>query len=77
MRRSVMMICVLTLMTTLLSGCWSRKELGDLAVAIGLGIDKSDKGYRVTVQIVAPSMAAASTGGGTRDHLHWLWKRRR
>ncbi|MBW4083031.1 Ger(x)C family spore germination protein [Paenibacillus sp. S150] len=65
MRRLVMLICVLALMATILPGCWSRKELGDLAVAIGLGIDRTDKGYRVTVQIVAPSMAAASSGGNS------------
>ncbi|ETT57698.1 germination protein, GerC family [Paenibacillus sp. FSL R7-277] len=63
MRRTVILICVLVLMSTPLTGCWSRKELGDLAVAIGLGIDRTDKGYRVTVQIVAPSLAAASSGG--------------
>ncbi|MEK3684323.1 Ger(x)C family spore germination protein [Paenibacillus sp. FSL R10-2736] len=63
MRRPVMLICALAVMVTALSGCWSRKELGDLAVAIGLGIDRTDKGYRVTVQIVAPSLAAASSGG--------------
>lgn len=65
MRRTVLLIVVLVLLITPLTGCWSRKELGDLAVAIGLGIDKTDKGYRVTVQIVAPSLAAASSGGGT------------
>lgn len=64
MKRTILLIAVLAVMITSLTGCWSRKELGDLAVAIGLGIDKTDKGYRVTVQIVAPSLAAASSGGG-------------
>lgn len=63
MRRMVILICVLVLISIPLTGCWSRKELSDLAVAIGLGIDRTDKGYRVTVQIVAPSLAAASSGG--------------
>lgn len=65
MRRTVLLAVVLALLITPLAGCWSRKELSDLAVAIGLGIDKTGKGYRVTVQIVAPSLAAASSGGGT------------
>lgn len=64
MKRTILLSVVLALLIIPLSGCWSRKELGDLAVAIGLGIDKTDKGYLVTVQIVAPSLAAASSGGG-------------
>lgn len=72
MRRTVILICVLALMVTPLTGCWSRKELGDLAVAIGLGIDRTDKGYRVTVQIVAPSLAAASSGGAGGPQPLWL-----
>lgn len=65
MRKAVILTCALALMITALTGCWSRKELGDLAVAIGLGIDKTDESYRVTVQIVAPSLAAASSGGNS------------
>lgn len=46
-----------------LSGCWSAHELTELAIAMGLGIDKTDDGYKVTVQIVNPGEIAEKKGG--------------
>lgn len=45
-----------------LSGCWSAHELSELAIATGLGIDKSEDGYRVSVQFVNPGEIAAQKG---------------
>lgn len=50
-----------------LTGCWSRTELTDLAIAVALGIDKNNKGeFVVSVQIINPSETAISqnSGGG-------------
>ncbi|QSB50261.1 Ger(x)C family spore germination protein [Parageobacillus toebii] len=45
----------------LLSGCWDRTEVNDLALIVGLGIDQTKNGkIRLTVEIVVPR----SAGGG-------------
>lgn len=57
-------ICLLCILTLLLSGCWSKRELNELAIVVALGIDKVDDEYEITVQIVDPSevsMRQAST----------------
>lgn len=63
MKRTVLVVWTAVLMTLVLSGCWSRKELNELAVSIGLGIDQTENGYLVTTQIVAPRQAASGAGG--------------
>lgn len=60
----IKVICLLCILTLLLSGCWSKRELNELAIVVALGIDKVDDIYEVTVQIVDPSevsMRQAST----------------
>lgn len=56
-----MLSMVLLIVTLSITGCWSRKELNVLAVAIGLGIDQSERGYRISAQIVAPRQAGANS----------------
>ncbi len=48
-------ICLLMMLTLLLGGCWSKLELNELAIAVGLGIDKVDNEFEITVQVVDPS----------------------
>lgn len=51
--------------TLLLSGCWSKKELTDLAIVAALGIDKNEEGrYVGTLQIINPSNVAGGMQGG-------------
>ncbi|MEK5486951.1 Ger(x)C family spore germination protein [Lysinibacillus sp. FSL M8-0355] len=60
----IKVICLLCILTLLLSGCWSKRELNELAIVVALGIDKIDEEYEITVQIVDPSeisMRQAST----------------
>ncbi|MCC3371571.1 Ger(x)C family spore germination protein [Cohnella sp. REN36] len=59
-------IAAIILLGTVLSGCWSRHELNELAIVVGLGIDSAEGGYRVSAQIVNPSQV--STRNGT-NHL--------
>lgn len=57
---------ILSLLLFPLTGCWSRRELTDLAIAVALGIDKNEKEeFIVSVQIINPGETAASqkTGG--------------
>jgi spore germination protein KC len=49
-----------------LSGCWDQNELDELAIVMGIGIDKSEDGdLIVTYQVVNPTeIAPGITGGG-------------
>jgi spore germination protein KC len=54
----LLFVCVYLI---LLSGCWDRTEVNDLALIVGLGIDQTKNGeIRLTVEIVVPK----SVGGG-------------
>ncbi|MFC4184102.1 Ger(x)C family spore germination protein [Saccharococcus thermophilus] len=45
----------------LLSGCWDRKEVNDLALIVGLGIDQTKDGkIMLTVELIVPK----AVGGG-------------
>lgn len=49
----------------LLSGCWSKKELTDLAIVAAIGIDKNEEGrYVGTLQIINPNNVAGGIQGG-------------
>jgi spore germination protein KC len=53
-KRNVAFI-VLFLLTILSTGCWNQRELNDLGIAMGLGLDKvDDHSIRLTVQLVLP-----------------------
>ncbi|WP_028610605.1 Ger(x)C family spore germination protein [Paenibacillus harenae] len=54
------------LLLSLLSGCWSRRELDELGIAVGIGVDKAANGYRVTTQVVSPGEIAAARPSGNR-----------
>ncbi|WP_324254081.1 Ger(x)C family spore germination protein [Paenibacillus sp. 1001270B_150601_E10] len=56
----LMSICVLLVLT----GCWNRREMNDLLIAAGMGVDKVDGGYLVSVQVVDPSEITEKKGGG-------------
>lgn len=60
-RRKKWTFCLLFISLLVTSGC-SARELNQLAISIGIGIDKVDDGYEVTEQILNPkSIAAAKT----------------
>jgi spore germination protein KC len=58
------LILPLTCIALLLSGCWNRREMNELAINMGLGIDKIGNEYRITAQVVNPKEVAAREGGG-------------
>lgn len=61
-------LLLLLLSVVVLTGCWNSNELSDMAIVVGIGVDKEgDSGkYRVSMQIVNPSTVAAnrSSSGG-------------
>ncbi|OMD39227.1 Ger(x)C family spore germination protein [Paenibacillus odorifer] len=63
--RGVLQLMIALQFTLVLSGCWERKELNEVAFVLGIGIDKAEKGYTVSMQVVIPSaISSQSTGGG-------------
>jgi spore germination protein KC len=64
MKKRFIMTVILCFSFLLQSGCWSRRELNDIAIALALGIDKSGDQYSISVQIVNPGEVAAKTGTG-------------
>lgn len=56
---------MISILSLLLTGCWSRRELNELGIAFALGLDEGKNGnVRVTAQIVDPGMIAQKMGGG-------------
>ncbi|NGQ93675.1 Ger(x)C family spore germination protein [Brevibacillus sp. SYP-B805] len=67
MKGKICIVVLLLLCLTMLSGCWSKKELTDLAFVIAVGIDKTKEGqYVTTYQVVNPGNVAGAKqiGGG-------------
>ncbi|WP_313470732.1 Ger(x)C family spore germination protein, partial [Lysinibacillus sp.] len=44
----------------LLGGCWSKRELNELAIVTAFGVDKSEELVEISVQIVNPSQVASN-----------------
>ena len=57
----------------LLTGCWDRKEINDVAFIVGTAIDKEKDGFRATLQIplVGQMGGPQGGGGGTSGSKSW------
>jgi spore germination protein KC len=56
------MIALLTA-AALLAGCWGRHELNELGIVLGAGLDKTDKGYVVSLQFIDPTQMGKIRSG--------------
>lgn len=67
MKRNLIIHFLLLTFTIFLSGCWSHKELTELALVAALGIDRNEEGkYLITLQLVnAGNVEAGKQGGQT------------
>ncbi|MEI2405977.1 Ger(x)C family spore germination protein [Niallia taxi] len=65
--KKIFLLCLLSLMTILLTGCWSNSELNEIAIASAIGIDKTDNGYQVSVQIINPGELAGERKSGRSE----------
>lgn len=61
-RRASCILLTLVLIASL-TGCWSRHELNELAIAVGAGVDKKGDKYRLSLQVVDPGEVASKRGG--------------
>ncbi|WP_265416837.1 Ger(x)C family spore germination protein [Alkalihalobacillus deserti] len=65
MRKRFLTTLIAALILTSLTGCWDRREVTDLAIAVAIGIDKNDDGeYIISTQILNPAENAPTIGGG-------------
>lgn len=67
MLRSRLWIAVIVLQALLLSGCWDRIEINDVALMTGVAIDKDEEDkYVITAEVYIPRMigSGGSSGGG-------------
>lgn len=64
-------ICILLMMS--LSGCWNSRELDNLAIVMGVGVDKPKESGKVqiTAQIVKPGEISSSGGEGGGADAFW------
>lgn len=70
MKRRALLLCMVILIQLFVTGCWSRRELNDLAIAVGIGIDKIGDQYQVSAQVVLPSQIAGSKGGSPQSPVN-------
>lgn len=64
MKRILVLLLIHIVITLLLSGCWNRRELNELAIAVAAGVDWVDGRYRLSVQVAVPGQVAAKRSGG-------------
>jgi spore germination protein KC len=62
LRKTVMIILCMALLT----GCWSRRELNELLIVLGIAVDWEDGQFVVSFQVVNPSEISAQRRGGDR-----------
>ncbi|AWB46479.1 Ger(x)C family spore germination protein [Paenibacillus sp. CAA11] len=60
----IRLVIVMGLLSITLSGCWDRKELNELGIAVALGIDMDGEDIRASTQIVVPSEVASKSTSG-------------
>ncbi len=61
--------------TLFFSGCWSKREINELAIVSSAAFDCTDEGWEVTAEIFLPSSSQGAGGGGiTAARQSWLAK---
>jgi spore germination protein KC len=61
--KNLLLALVVLVLIPLLSGCWNRRELNEIALVAGMSIDKSGEKYLVTTQVIDPG--EVSTNGNS------------
>jgi spore germination protein KC len=67
MIRKTALICLFVALLFIGAGCWNRRELNDLAIIVGMAIDKSGEQYVINVQVVDPGQVAARKTADSRS----------
>ncbi|HZH58783.1 MAG TPA: Ger(x)C family spore germination protein [Metabacillus sp.] len=69
MKKKLFIVFFMLLLTT---GCWSKKDLNELAIVTAIGIDKTDDGYSVSIQVLNPSELAGNTRSGRTEVVRFI-----
>lgn len=67
MKRIYLVFIISIILCPLLSGCWGKRELNDIGIAVAMGIDKQRDGYVISIQIVNPGAISAQGGSSNRS----------
>ncbi|MCL6639278.1 MAG: Ger(x)C family spore germination protein, partial [Firmicutes bacterium] len=74
--RKIALLLLTALVLTLPCGCWSRKELSELAIVLGAGVDRTpDNKVQITLQLARPAAfgGGAEAGGGNAPKQNVVW----
>lgn len=75
MIKKIVILLMLVLLTGLMGGCWDRREITEVAIVLGTGVDwTADNRIRLTVQIARPGGFAVGgeAGAGGRELPAWV-----
>lgn len=74
MNRIVAFLFLILFLIAGLSGCWSRREMSDLAIVLAVGVDRTpDNMVRLTLQLARPaSFAGGAEAGGEKQDVAWI-----
>ncbi|MFB9759863.1 Ger(x)C family spore germination protein [Ectobacillus funiculus] len=62
--KRILMLLIVTI--PLLSGCWSRQEVNDIAIVLGVALDKAKNGHiQLALQMAVPKAASGSNEGSS------------
>ncbi|QQK75227.1 Ger(x)C family spore germination protein [Salicibibacter cibarius] len=67
MKQKDYMVALTLLLFIGVAGCWNNMELPDLAIVMALGIDQTDDGYRMSIQVLDPIEIDPLREGGGQD----------
>ena len=66
MKKKTIIISLIFLML-ILSGCWSKRELSELALVAAFGIDYIDDEFAISVQVIDPSQVSSKQPSGGKS----------
>lgn len=65
MKKQISTLITISLLCTILTGCWNRRELNNIAITFALGYDTTKDGdYMLTTQILSPGQSKQKYSGG-------------
>lgn len=72
LRLTVYLIAIMSLMWAA-SGCWSRREIEDLAFVMAIGVDRSPSGnIQMTAQFAKPEAMGSAEGPKSQEKPFWV-----
>ena len=64
--KTLPLVLITIILIPILTGCWNRRELNELALVVAMSIDKSGKQFSISAQVVDPGEVSVSARGGGR-----------